>query len=56
MLTLLFFTFRISHTKGHEGSLLAGYYLLAFLFGGNPLIVAWIGTFTEHQLLRDSIT
>lgn len=28
--------------KGHTGALLAGYYLLAFLFGGNPLIVAWI--------------
>ncbi|KAK3678670.1 hypothetical protein LTR78_001123 [Recurvomyces mirabilis] len=32
----------ITHTKKHEGALLAGYYLLAFLFGGNPLIVAWI--------------
>lgn len=34
--------YSISHTASHEGSLLAGYYLLAFLFGGNPLIVAWI--------------
>lgn len=34
--------YAISHTKAHEGALLAGYYLLAFLFGGNPLIVAWI--------------
>ena len=34
--------YSISHTDAHEGSLLAGYYLLAFLFGGNPLIVAWI--------------
>ena len=34
--------YTISHTKSHEGALLAGYYLLAFLFGGNPLIVAWI--------------
>lgn len=25
-----------------QGPLLAGYYLLAFLFGGNPLIVTWI--------------
>lgn len=31
-----------SHTASHQGTLLAGYYLLAFLFGGNPLIVAWI--------------
>ena len=34
--------YAISHTTSHEGALLAGYYLLAFLFGGNPLIVAWI--------------
>ncbi|KAF7195056.1 putative transporter [Pseudocercospora fuligena] len=34
--------YTISHTDAHQGSLLAGYYLLAFLFGGNPLIVAWI--------------
>lgn len=34
--------YTISHNDGNEGSLLAGYYLLAFLFGGNPLIVAWI--------------
>ncbi|GES57973.1 MFS transporter [Aspergillus terreus] len=25
-----------------QGALMAGYYLLAFLFGGNPLIVVWI--------------
>ncbi|PYI27877.1 putative MFS transporter [Aspergillus indologenus CBS 114.80] len=25
-----------------NGALMAGFYLLAFLFGGNPLIVAWI--------------
>lgn len=34
--------YTITHTPSHQGSLLAGYYLLAFLFGGNPLIVAWI--------------
>jgi len=34
--------YAIPHTKANEGSLLSGYYLLAFLFGGNPLIVAWI--------------
>ncbi|KAH8689089.1 putative MFS transporter [Talaromyces proteolyticus] len=27
---------------GNQGPLLVGYYLLAFLFGGNPLIVTWI--------------
>lgn len=28
--------------RDHEAPLLVGYYLLAFLFGGNPLIVTWI--------------
>ncbi|PON24127.1 hypothetical protein TGAM01_v207138 [Trichoderma gamsii] len=28
--------------KSNQGALLAGYYLLAFLFAGNPLIVSWI--------------
>lgn len=34
--------YTIPHTDSNEGALLAGYYLLAFLFGGNPIIVAWI--------------
>ena len=34
--------YTIPHTDSNEGALLGGYYLLAFLFGGNPLIVAWI--------------
>lgn len=34
--------YTISHTDSNQGALLAGYYLLSFLFGGNPLIVAWI--------------
>ena len=34
--------YTISHTKSNQGALMAGYYLLAFLFGGNPLIVSWI--------------
>jgi len=34
--------YTIPRGKSHEGALLAGYYLLAFLYGGNPLIVAWI--------------
>lgn len=28
--------------KSNQAALLAAYYLLAFLFGGNPLIVSWI--------------
>lgn len=31
-----------SHTPAHQGTLMAGYYLLAFMFGGIPVIVAWI--------------
>lgn len=34
--------YTIKHTDSNQGALLAGYYLLSFLFGGNPLIVAWI--------------
>ncbi|KAL7903336.1 major facilitator superfamily domain-containing protein [Trichoderma sp. SZMC 28014] len=32
----------IPRGKSNQGALLAGYYLLAFLFAGNPLIVSWI--------------
>ena len=32
----------LQRTKSEQGPLLAGYYLLAFLFGGNPLIVSWM--------------
>lgn len=34
--------YTLSHSPSHQGALLAGYYLLAFLFGGNPIIVSWI--------------
>ena len=34
--------YTLEHTDANEGALLAGYYLLAFLFGGNPIIVSWI--------------
>lgn len=34
--------YAVARTKSVQGELLAGYYLLAFLFGGNPLIVTWI--------------
>jgi hypothetical protein len=32
----------LPRTSSHQASLIAAYYLLAFLFGGNPLIVSWI--------------
>ncbi|KAL7423998.1 hypothetical protein Q5752_001583 [Cryptotrichosporon argae] len=38
-LAVLFAEGMSSHYK--QGAALTGYYLLAFLFGGNPLIVAW---------------
>ncbi|KAJ5946065.1 hypothetical protein N7454_002904 [Penicillium verhagenii] len=34
--------YAVPRTTANQGALLAGYYLLAFLFGGNPLIVTWI--------------
>lgn len=34
--------YAVARTKSEQGPLLAGYYLLAFLFGGNPLVVTWI--------------
>ncbi|KAJ8098478.1 major facilitator superfamily domain-containing protein [Lipomyces tetrasporus] len=34
--------YALPRTKSVQGALIAGYYLLAFLFGGNPLIVTWI--------------
>ena len=34
--------YAVPRTKSVQGALLAGCYLLAFLFGGNPLIVTWI--------------
>ncbi|WEW57316.1 hypothetical protein PRK78_002781 [Emydomyces testavorans] len=32
----------LQRTSSQQAALLVAYYLLAFLFGGNPLIVAWI--------------
>lgn len=34
--------YALPRTHSVQGALLAGYYLLAFIFGGNPLIVTWI--------------
>lgn len=47
--------------KSKQGALLAGYYLLAFLFAGNPLIASWIisntaGTTKKVSLLDSPIT
>lgn len=34
--------YAVARTDAEQGALLAGYYLLSFIFGGNPLIVTWI--------------
>ncbi|KAJ5975492.1 hypothetical protein N7481_009199 [Penicillium waksmanii] len=34
--------YAVPRNDSANGALLAGYYLLAFLFGGNPLVVTWI--------------
>ena len=34
--------YAVARTKSDQSALLAGYYLLSFLFGGNPLVVTWI--------------
>lgn len=34
--------YAVPRGSSHQAPLLVGYYLLAFLFGGNPLIVTWI--------------
>ena len=48
----------LPRAKSDQGSLLAAYYLLAFLFGGNPLIVSWIvgntGGTTKKSIIMSS--
>ncbi|KAL4968118.1 putative MFS transporter [Aspergillus stella-maris] len=34
--------YAVPRDDGAQGALMAGYYLLAFLFGGNPLVISWI--------------
>lgn len=34
--------YAVPREDSEQGALMAGYYLLSFLFGGNPLIVTWI--------------
>lgn len=41
--------------KSKQGALLAGYYLLAFLFAGNPLIASWIISNTGGTTKKVSI-
>lgn len=43
------------YVEERQGPKLAGYYLLAFLFGGNPLIVTWMAANTGGQTKKASI-
>ena len=47
--------FSVPRTGSSQGPLMAGYYLLSFLFGGNPLLVAWIVANTGGQT-KQSVT
>lgn len=42
-------------TQFHQPVALAGYYLLAFLFGGNPLIVSWMVANTAGQTKKAAV-
>ncbi|KAL4774270.1 major facilitator superfamily domain-containing protein [Aspergillus nidulans var. acristatus] len=39
-----------------QGALMAGYYLLAFLFGGNPIIIAWVVGNTAGMTKQSIVT
>ncbi|KAJ7458417.1 major facilitator superfamily domain-containing protein [Mycena latifolia] len=41
--------------RPNEGGLLAGYYLLAFLYGANPLIVSWISANTAGSTKKSVV-
>jgi hypothetical protein len=38
-----------------QPALLAAYYMIAFLFGGNPLIISWIAGNTAGQTKKSTI-
>ncbi|KAI0023363.1 MFS general substrate transporter [Xylariomycetidae sp. FL0641] len=47
--------YALPRTPADEAGLLVGYYLLAFLFGGVPLIVAWIVANTGGATKRSAV-
>ncbi|GAW13526.1 hypothetical protein ANO14919_029120 [Xylariales sp. No.14919] len=47
--------YTIPRTPGHDAPLLVGYYLLAFLFGTTPLLVAWIVANTAGTTKKSTI-
>ncbi|KAK4702871.1 hypothetical protein P7C70_g3352, partial [Phenoliferia sp. Uapishka_3] len=46
--------YSLPHTKKNEGPLLLGYYLLAFLFAANPIIISWIAANVGGQTKKAS--
>ncbi|BDD63663.1 hypothetical protein MPDQ_003248 [Monascus purpureus] len=47
--------YAVPRSKSAQGASMAGYYLLAFLFGGNPLIVTWIVGNTAGQTKKSIV-
>ncbi|KAI0538534.1 major facilitator superfamily domain-containing protein [Xylaria digitata] len=45
----------IPRTPGHDAPLLVGYYLLAFLFGTTPVLVAWVVANTAGTTKKSTI-
>ncbi|KAF2968196.1 hypothetical protein GQX73_g5396 [Xylaria multiplex] len=45
----------IPRTPGHDAPLLVGYYLLAFLFGTTPVLVAWVVANTAGTTKKSAI-
>lgn len=46
--------YALPHTKGHQGGLLAGYYLIAFVFSANPLLVSWLAANVGGQTKKSA--
>ncbi|KAK4702864.1 hypothetical protein P7C70_g3349, partial [Phenoliferia sp. Uapishka_3] len=46
--------YSLPHSKKNEGPLLLGYYLLAFLFAANPIIISWIAANVGGQTKKAS--
>ncbi|KAI5475465.1 putative permease of the major facilitator superfamily [Pseudohyphozyma bogoriensis] len=47
--------YKVPRVKSNQGVLLFGYYSLAFLFAGNPLIISWISANTAGQSKKTAV-
>ena len=45
----------LGRAKSEQPALLAAYYMIAFLFGGNPLIISWIAGNTAGQSKKSTM-